>query len=142
MAKENKENYLYFSAGAKSGAGSRMVPQGGGAGPRSSGDAACWPCSELLGVEPGSVTTTFISFEGSTNKQDGGDTVEITHDNTSASTGHRSRIISQAIAEACNANPHNPQMVVVFDAFTQTYFGGMSDLVDDASYACAITVDS
>ena len=99
MAKENKENYLYFSAGAKSGAGSRMVPQGGGAGPRSSGDAACWPCSELLGVEPGSVTT-------------------------------------------CNANPHNPQMVVVFDAFTQTYFGGMSDLVDDASYACAITVDS
>ena len=124
-----KENYLYFSDGD---------------GADATGDAAMWPGSRFLGVDPVSVTTTDVYFEGQTGVGDGVDKVRLTHLNSSTVAddqvdlnGHKAKEIANAIAEAINAHPHGGVMHTMVDLTNGTRFGTMP-----AISALTITIDS
>ena len=111
------EKYLYFS-------------EGGGA--DATTEAAMYPVSKFLGVEPQTATTTRIYFESPINNVDSGggvgDYIEVTHNDTHAvAAGHRCRVIAKALAEACNAGG---------------YFGGIADIIGDTSFGITINLDS
>jgi hypothetical protein len=127
------EKYLYFS-------------EGGGA--DATTEAAMYPVSKFLGVEPQTATTTRIYFESPINDVDGGggagDYVEVTHADTHAvAAGHRCRVIAKALAEACNAGPHaDGSSIAVIDVDNGVYFGGIDDIKGDASFGITINLDS
>ena len=137
------ENMLYFSEGG--GANSTMTPTivSGNA----TTEAACYPASRFVGVAPISVTTTRIYFESALNDVDSsggaGDYIEVTHADTSASTGHRCQIIARAMAAACNASPHSKggNVVNVIDVDNGVYFGEFKSIIGDASFGIAVTMD-
>ena len=133
-----KENYLYFAG-----------IDGGGGDADASADAGCWAASRLAGVSPITATTTGIYFYSAlkdvTAEGGGaGDLVTITHtDETDANeVGHRCKLIAQAVAEACNAKPHNPGMVTVLDHDNEIYFGAMNIVKGDSGFDMVITIDS
>tara|TARA_R100001129_G_C5139536_1_gene195549 strand:- start:103 stop:489 length:387 start_codon:yes stop_codon:yes gene_type:complete len=127
------ENYLYF---------------GKGDGANASGEAGMWKASNFIGVEPQTATTTRIFFKSSNNDTDAavlGDYVEVTHADKHDTAGsyHRCKIIAQAMAEACNAGPHSKGGVIsVIDVDNGIYFGGISDIIGDASFGITISLDS
>ena len=130
------ENYLYFAG-----------IDGGGGGADASADAGCWPCSRLAGVSPILATTTGVYFYSALDGggTDGtGDLVTITHANKTGAdeTGHRCKLIAKAVAEACNANPHQPGMVTVLDADNDIYFGDIATIKSDSGFDMVITLDS
>ena len=128
------ENYLYFA-------------EGGGA--DATTEAALYPASRFIGVEPATATTTRIFFESAVGDVDGGggvgDFIEVTHADTHATAGsyHRCKIIAQAMAEACNAGPHaNGGLISVIDADNGVYFGGIADIINDTSFGITVNLDS
>ena len=128
------ENYLYFG-------------EGGGA--NATTEAALYPASRFIGVEPASATTTRIFFESAVGDVDGGggvgDYVEVTHADTHATAGsyHRCKIIAQAMAEAVNAGPHaNAGLISIIDVDNDVYFGGIADITGDAAFGITVNLDS
>ena len=128
------ENYLYFG-------------EGGGA--NATTEAALYPASRFIGVEPATATTTRIFFESPVGDVDGGggvgDFVEVTHADTHATAGsyHRCKIIAQAMAEAVNAGPHaDGKLISVIDVDNAVYFGGIADIIGDASFGITVNLDS
>ena len=128
------ENYLYFG-------------EGGGA--NATTEAALYPASRFIGVEPASATPTRIFFESAVGDVDGGggvgDYVEVTHADTHATAGsyHRCKIIAQAMAEAVNAGPHaNAGLISIIDVDNDVYFGGIADITGDASFGITVNLDS
>ena len=128
------ENYLYFG-------------EGGGA--NATTEAALYPASRFIGVEPASATTTRIFFESAVGDVDGGggvgDYVEVTHADTHATAGsyHRCKIIAQAMAEAVNAGPHaNAGLISIVDVDNDVYFGGIAAITGDASFGITVNLDS
>ena len=128
------ENYLYFG-------------EGGGA--DATTEAALYPASRFIGVEPASATTTRIFFESPIGDVDGGggvgDYVEVTHADThdTASSYHRCKIIAQAMAEAVNAGPHTDgKLISIIDADNGVYFGGIAGIIGDASFGITVNLDS
>ena len=127
------ENYLYFGTG--DGAAATL-------------DGTMWKVSNLIGVEPESATTTRIYFRSSNNDTDAGvvgDYVEVTHADTHATAGsyHRCKIIAQAVAEAANAGPHSKGgLTSVIDVDNSIYFGGIADIIGDASFGITILLDT
>ena len=126
-------NYLYFS-------------EGGGA--DATTEAAMYPVSKFVGVEPQTATTTRIYFESPINNVDSGggvgDYIEVTHNDTHAvAAGHRCRVIAKALAEACNAGPHaDGSSIAVIDVDNGVYFGGIADIIGDTSFGITINLDS
>ena len=136
MRKNLNENYLYFAG-----------IDGGGGDADASADAGCWACSRLAGVSPVTATTTGVYFYSALDAggTDGtGDAIIITHaDNTGTDeTGHRCKLIAKAVAEACNAKPHQPGMVTVLDADNDIYFGDINTIKGDSGFDMVITLDS
>ena len=136
------ENMLYFSEGG--GANSTMSPTivSGNA----TTEAALYPARNFIGVAPITTTTTRIYFESAKNDVDSGggagDYIEVTHNNTTASTGHRCQIIAKAMAEACNAGPHNVGNVInIIDVDNAVYFAGIKDLISDTSFGITVVMD-
>ena len=128
------ENYLYFGIG--SGANATI-------------EAALYPASKFIGVEPASATTTRIFFESKLNDVDAGggvgDFVEVTHADTHATAGsyHRCKLIAKAMAQAVNAGPHaDGKAISVIDADNGVYFGDITGIIADASFGITITMDS
>ena len=100
--------------------------------------------SNFRGVTPVSVTTTAIYFNAAhieDNDSPSVDRILVTHADTSASTGHRCRVISKAIAEACNAGPHTNGVVDVIDDTNTLYYPGITGIQGDASFGIAIVLD-
>ena len=138
MRKNLNENYLYFAG-----------IDGGGGGADASADAGCWSCSRLTGVSPISATTTGVYFtsalaDTAPHAGGAGDLVTITHANKTGTdeTGHRCKLIAKAVAEACNAKPHQPGMVTVLDADNDIYFGDINTIKGDSGFDMVITLDS
>ena len=128
------ENYLYFG-------------EGGGA--NATTEAALYPASRFIGVEPATATTTRIFFDSPVGDVDGGggvgDYVEVTHANTHATAGsyHRCKIIAQAMAEAVNAGPHaDGKLISIIDVDNGVYFGGIAGITGDASFGITVNLDS
>jgi len=127
------ENYLYFAEG------------GGG---DATTEAALYPASRFVGVRPTTVTTSRIYFKspiGNVDENLVGDYVEVTHADTHDTAGsyHRCKIIAQAIAEACNAGPHaHGGLISIIDADNGIYFGGIADIIGDASFGITVNLDS
>jgi len=128
------ENYLYFG-------------EGGGA--NATTEAALYPASRFIGVEPATATTTRIFFDSPVGDVDGGggvgDFVEVTHADTHATAGsyHRCKIIAQAMAEAVNAGPHaDGKLISIIDVDNGVYFGGIAGITGDASFGITVNLDS
>ena len=130
-----EEKYLYFAG-----------IDGGGGSADASADAGCFPVSRFAGVSPISTTTTGIYFRSAMDNVDdsggAGDLITVTHANTTTTTGHRCKIIAQAMARACNAHPHINGMVDVIDVDNDVYFDVIADIKDDAGFDIVITLDS
>jgi len=123
------ENYLYFSDAD---------------GADATGDAAMWPASRFIGVDPTSTTTTTIYFEGQTGVGDGVDKVVLTHLNSASREddqadlkGHKCQQIANAISSLLNAHPHGGKMHTVVDLTENITAAGMPTIS-----AVAITIDS
>ena len=129
------EKYLYFAG-----------INGGGGGADASADAGCFPVSRFAGVSPLTVTTTGIYFRSAMDNVDdsggAGDLITVTHADTSASTGHRCKLISSAMGRAMNAHPHTNGMVDVCDVDNDIYFVGFASIKDDSGFDIVITLDS
>ena len=126
--------YLYFA-------------EGGGA--NATTEAALYPAENFLGVEPETATTTRIYFKSPINNDTAGgavkgDFIEVTHADTHATAaGHRFRVIAQAMAEACNAGPHaDGKSITIIDVDNSVYFGGIADIIGDASFGITVNLDS
>ena len=134
---KKNENYLYFAG-----------IDGGGGDADASADAGCWAASRLAGVSPISATTTGVYFRSAMSDVDGGggagDAIVITHANKTGTdeSGHRCKLIAKAVAEACNANPHQPGMVTVLDADNDIYFGDIATIKSDSGFDMVITLDT
>tara|TARA_R100001510_G_C7533000_1_gene123687 strand:- start:11 stop:385 length:375 start_codon:yes stop_codon:yes gene_type:complete len=123
------ENYLYFSDAD---------------GADATGDAAMWPASRFIGVDPASDTTTDVYFEGQTGVGDSVDVVRLTHlpsgfvvDDQADLKGHKCQQIANAIASLLKAHPHGGRMFTVVDLTENV----TAELMPTIS-AVAITIDS
>lgn len=130
------EKYLYFAG-----------INGGGGGADASQDAGCFPVSRFCGVVPLNTTTTAINFTSA--KADvaphaggAGDQIVVTHNNTTATTGHRCKIIARAMARAMNAHPNVDGMIDVCDVDNDIYYDGFHDIKDDTGFDIVITLDT
>jgi len=124
--------YLYFA-------------EGGGA--DATTEAAMYPVSSFLGCEPQTATTTRIYFKSPINDFDEAamvaDYIEVTHADTHATAaGHRFRVIAQAMAEACNNHPHSDgKSISIIDVDNGVYYGGIADIIGDASFGITVNLD-
>ena len=127
------ETYLYFA-------------EGGGA--NATTEAAMYPASRFLGVEPHDATNTYIYFDSPMGDVDGGggvgDFVRITHADTHDTVGsyHRAKLIAKCIAEAINSGPHNDGMIVFADLDNSVYYGDMVTISGDSGFGLAVSLDS
>jgi len=126
------EHYLYFA-------------EGGGA--NATTEASMFKASRFVGVEPITATTTGIYFKSPVGDVDAtaGDLITVTHADThaTASSYHRSKLIAEAMVEACNAGPHVAGSVIsVIDMDTGKHFGAIDTIKGDASFGIATTLDS
>tara|TARA_Y100001963_G_scaffold106128_1_gene146638 strand:- start:39 stop:431 length:393 start_codon:yes stop_codon:yes gene_type:complete len=129
------ETYLYFAG-----------VDGGGGGADATNQAAMWPASSFIGVEPLAAGTTKIHFKSTFNDIDIGtasDTVTVTHADTHATAGsyHRSKIIAEAMVEAANCTEPG-KVITIIDADEAIYFGGIKNIKDDAGFDIVIAIDS
>ena len=132
------ENYLYFSTGA---------------GANNTDEAFAFPVSRFHSVEPKDGTTTYIHFKHLRNDDTGGtasadnpprsDIIIITHTDTHDVAGsyHRSKAIAIAMAEAINAAPSG-KMIDIIDLDNNIFFGGISEVAKDDTFAVSINRDS
>jgi len=120
--------------------------EGGGA--DATTEAAMYPASRFLGVEPHDATNTYVYFDSPMGDVDGGggvgDIIKITHADTHATAGsyHRSKLIARSIAEAINSGPHSDGFVVIADVDNGVYYGDIATIKDDASFGVVVTLDS
>ena len=127
------ETYLYFA-------------EGGGA--DATTEAALYPASRFLGVEPHDASNTYIYFDSPIGDVDGGsnvgDIVKIAHDDTHETVGsyHRAKLIARCIAEAINSGPHNDGFVVFADADNGVYYGDMTTVASDSSFGLEVGLDT
>ena len=117
------ERYLYFAEGN---------------GADATTDAYTAPASAIAGVVPESTTTTKIFFNKNigVDNLESKDYVELTHDDTTNTTGHRVKDIARAIAEAANAGPHVDGIVDVVDLDNNIFYGNLSFVT-----GCAVVLD-
>ena len=106
------EKYLYFATGA---------------GANATKEAYSAPASAIAGIVPESTTTTviYIRKDAGVDNVEGRDTITLTHDNTTNTTGHRIKDISRAVAEAANAGPHIKGVVDVVDLDRNIFYGNL-----------------
>jgi len=104
------KKYLYFSDGS---------------GADASREAGTLCAQNLASIIPGSVNTTIMYFHRGDGVEDR-EKIEITHDDTTASTGHRVRQIAQAFAQAANAGPHTSGVIDFIDLDNNVFFGDLS----------------
>tara|TARA_R100000458_G_C8061222_1_gene104062 strand:- start:34 stop:426 length:393 start_codon:yes stop_codon:yes gene_type:complete len=127
------EKYLYFA-------------EGGGA--DATTEAAMYPASRFMGVEPQTATTTRIYFDSPMGDVDGGggvgDYVEVTHADTHATADsyHRAKLIAEAMALAINSGPHVAGLVTIIDVDNGVYFGEIDSIKGDASFGITVNLDS
>ena len=128
-----KDTYLYFAG-----------INGGGGAADGTGQAYLGKAENLLAVVPILVTTTGIYFKSgkeSSNQDDAAvDLITITHANTTTTTGHRCRLIAQAMARAANAGPHTIT-VDVMDVDNEIYYDGFKSLRADSGFDMVVTLD-
>ena len=93
--------------------------EGGGA--DATTEAAMYPASRFLGVEPHDATNTYIYFDSPMGDVDGGggvgDIVKITHADTHATAGpyHIAKLIARSIAAAITSGTRRDGGVVIAD---------------------------
>jgi hypothetical protein len=120
--------------------------EGGGA--DATTEAAMYPASRFLGVEPHDASNTYIYFDSPVGDVDGGggvgDYVKITHADTHDTAGsyHRAKLIARSIAEAINSGPNSDGFVVIADADNGVYYGDIATISSDSGFAVAVTLDS
>lgn len=73
-------------------------------------------------IIPRTNSTTVIYF---TKTDEDKDSIVLTHDNTTATTGHRCKDIARAIATAANSTPHGT-MVDIVDLDNNVFFGNLN----------------
>jgi len=100
------KRYLYFADGN---------------GANATNEAYTANAENVTSVQPISVNTTAIYVAQT---EDMEDKIILTHDDTSATTGHRAREIAIAVAEACNAGPHQNGVVDMVDLDNSLYYAG------------------
>ena len=127
-----KDTYLYFAG-----------IDGGGGAADGTGQAYLGKAKNLRGVLPISTTTTGIYFDSG--KEGVGDNaavdlITITHANTTTTTGHRCKLIAQAMARAANAGPHTIT-VDVMDVDNEIYYDGFKSLRADSGFDMVVTLD-
>ena len=93
-----------------------------GNGANATGEAYAVEAGALVGVKPKTTTTTVAYFMRSA---DAKDKITFTHDNTTATTGHRCREISKALAEASNAGPHHDGMTDIADLDNSIFYSNL-----------------
>ncbi len=112
-----------------------------GDGADATGDAIQVLADSIAFIEPQSTTTTAIFCFNANNTQD---EIILTHDDTSATTGHRVKDISKAVAEAANSGPHTNGMVDMVDLTNSIFYGNLSFVtgvaIDRGSNTAGITV--
>jgi len=88
-------------------------------------DLEAYTClgSAVSHIVPLAVTTTSMFVRGLAG---GFDKIVFTHDDTSATTGHRVRQIAKAIAEGANASPHINGMTDMVDLDNSIFYGDLS----------------
>ena len=106
-------NYLYFADG--NGANAKE-------------EACVVKASDLTGVSLSSATTETIAYfvkdiEG-LDERNSKTTITFTHDNTSTTTGHRSRQIARALATAANS-PAKKGMITIVDLDNGKFFSDL-----------------
>lgn len=94
-----------------------------GNGANASGEAYACEASDVSAIKPETTTSTVLYVNRSDVSKD---RIEFTHDNTTATTGHRCREIAKAFAEAANANPHVNGMTDMVDLDNSTFYNGLS----------------
>jgi len=107
------ERYLYFADGN---------------GANATTEAYTAPASAIAGIVPESTTTTviYINKNVGLDNVESKDTITLTHDNTTNTTGHRVKDIAKAVAEAANAGPHVNGVVDMVDLDNLIYYGNLS----------------
>jgi len=107
------ERYLYFADGN----GANLTTE-----------AYTAPASAIAGVVPESTTTTivYINKDAGIDNLAGKDTITLTHDNTTNTTGHRVKDISRAVAEAANAGPNTNGVVDIVDLDNGIFYNNLS----------------
>tara|TARA_R110002020_G_scaffold464775_1_gene685832 strand:+ start:490 stop:861 length:372 start_codon:yes stop_codon:yes gene_type:complete len=107
------ERYLYFADGN---------------GANATTEAYTAPASAIAGIVPESTTTTviYINKNVGLDNLESKDTITLTHDNTTNTTGHRVKDIAKAVAEAANAGPHVNGVVDMVDLDNLIYYGNLS----------------
>ena len=132
------EHYLYFAG----------IDGGGGAADGSE-QAALYPASRFIGVEPVTATTTAIYFRSGLGDVDGGggagDKITVTHADTHDTAGsyHRAKAIAETMCELANAGPHKAgQTFTVVDDDESIYAGNFKTISSDSGFDIVITLDS
>ena len=100
--------------------------------------------SNFRGVTPVGTTTTAIYFNAAhleDNDVNSIDRILVTHNDTSASTGHRCKVIAKAMAEACNASLNTNGVIDVMDVDNSIYYPGIDEIQNDTSFGIAIVLD-
>ena len=87
------------------------------------GQAATYEASNVAAVVPVTTTTTAVYF---TKTDESRDKIVFTHDNTTATTGHRCGDIAKAIAQASTAGPHHSGMVDMVDLDNSLFYGNLN----------------
>ena len=107
------ERYLYFADGN---------------GANATTEAYTAPASAIAGIVPESTTTTviYINKNVGLDNVESKDTITLTHDNTTNTTGHRVKDIARAMAEAANAGPHTNGVVDMVDLDNKIYYGNLT----------------
>ena len=82
---------------------------------------------KIAGIEPITTTTTILWFNKDAHVDDteSKDYITFTHDNTTATTGHRCREIAAAVSSAANAWPHQSGMVDIVDLDNSIFYGNL-----------------
>ena len=132
------EHYLYFAG----------IDGGGGAADGSE-QAALYPASRFIGVEPISATTTGIYFRSGKGDVDGGggagDLITVTHADTHATADsyHRAKAIAETMCELANGAPHKAgQTYTVVDADEGIYAGNFKEISGDSGFDIVVTLDT
>jgi len=107
------ERYLYFADGN---------------GANATTEAYTAPASAIAGIVPESTTTTviYINKNVGLDNVESKDTITLTHDDTTNTTGHRVKDIARAMAEAANAGPHTNGVVDMVDLDNKIYYGNLT----------------
>ena len=121
------DNLLYFAG-----------INGGGGGADGELDAGLFRASDFTCVFPISATKTGIAFRADDDSDSSDDrkidAVIVTHRDTTVTTGHRVRLIAEAMCHAVNAGPHVDGMVDVVDVDNDIYFSNFEDVSSDSGF--------